>query len=83
MAEGMEFEPVNLWAKVKATCLGTNPFIKRDDEGKRIVQCPRCETWFREEEMIILTIMPVARQWCSPVRKCPRTGCGHLFSYIE
>lgn len=71
----------DLWSRVKAQALGENPFVRKDDDGKRVVMCPRCEHWLAKDELTVLSIEPQARQYCSPVMKCHR--CRHMFSLIE
>lgn len=75
---------VNLWFRVKAQCLGENPYIWKDEEsGQEMVQCPRCGSVRSAREYITLSIQPAAMEWSCPIRKCPENGCHHLFAYVQ
>jgi len=76
-----------LWAKIKAECLELdcpNPYLSFDENGSRVVTCPRCGYTGRDNEFTVLSVMPDAVMWCAPIRKCPNKSgnCGHLFSFI-
>ena len=74
-------KPAHLWARIKAQALGENPFVSEDEDGRTIVMCPRCEKWFRNEDLVILSVVPKVRQYCATIRKC--SNCSHLWAYVE
>ena len=79
--EGVDIKPANLWSKILAQVLGSNPYVGTNDDNQTIIKCPRCEVWDLDMNYITLSISPAAIQWSGAVRKCSR--CSHIFCLIQ
>ncbi len=77
----VDIKPANLWSKIQAQVLGTNPYLGNNDDGQTIVRCPRCEFWDLDMNYTALSVVSGAVQWSGVVRKCQR--CAHLFCLIQ
>jgi len=71
----------DLWSRMKAQCLDTNPFISFDDQGREVVKCPRCMREQLSMEYTTFNIEPVAVLWACSVQKCPH--CHHIFAMVR
>ena len=79
--EGMDIKPANLWSKILAQVLGSNPYVGVNDDKQTIIRCPRCEVWEIDMNYTAFNIAPGAIQWSGAVRKC--SLCGHIFCLIQ
>jgi len=69
-----------LWVRIKAQCLETNPFIRKEDSIEYIT-CPRCGREAQTMNYRTLGVEPKATEWSVPVQKCAH--CNHLFAFVR
>jgi len=76
----MGVHSANLWTRIMAQCLNVNPYIRKDEDGKTTIECPRCHREAPAEQYRVLGIESEAMEWSATIRKC--MFCSHLFAFV-